>query len=35
MRRPMVIANWKMNKTIPEALQFAGDLRKRFKEINT
>jgi triosephosphate isomerase len=32
VRRPIVVANWKMNKTIPEALQFVGDLRKRFKE---
>ncbi len=32
MRRPVVAANWKMNKTIPEALQFAGDLKKWFKE---
>lgn len=35
MRRPIVIANWKMNKTIPEALQFVGELRKRFKEVDT
>ena len=32
VRRPIVVANWKMNKTIPEALQFAGDLRKSLKE---
>ena len=32
MRRPATVANWKMNKTIPEALQFVGDLRKRLKE---
>jgi len=32
VRRPIVTANWKMNKTIPEALQFAEDLRKWFKE---
>ena len=32
MRRPVTVANWKMNKTIPEALQFAEDLRKWFKE---
>lgn len=34
VRRPIIIANWKMNKTIPEALQFVGDLRKRFKEVD-
>lgn len=32
MRKPAVAANWKMNKTIPEALQFVGDLKKWFKE---
>ncbi|MBI5193465.1 MAG: triose-phosphate isomerase [Nitrospirae bacterium] len=31
-RRPLIIANWKMNKTIPEALQFVNDLRKKLKE---
>lgn len=35
MRRPIVIANWKMNKTIPEALQFVAELRKRLKEVDT
>ncbi len=34
MRRPAVIANWKMNKTISEALQFVDECRKRFKEIS-
>ncbi len=33
-RRPLIIANWKMNKTIMESLQFVSDLRKKFKEIN-
>lgn len=33
-RRPLIIANWKMNKTIPESLQFVNDLRKRLKEAN-
>jgi len=32
VRRPVAVANWKMNKTIPEALQFVGDLKKWFKE---
>lgn len=35
MRKPVVVANWKMNKTIPEALQFVAELRKRFKEVDT
>lgn len=34
VRKLMIVANWKMNKTIPEAVQFVGDLRKRFKEID-
>lgn len=34
MRKPLVVANWKMNKTIPEALKFVEELRKRFKEID-
>lgn len=33
-RRPLIIANWKMNKTIPDSLQFVSDLRKKFKETN-
>jgi len=35
MRRPVVIANWKMNKTIPEALQFVSGLKDRLKEVDT
>lgn len=34
-RRPLIIANWKMNKTITDSLLFVSELRKKFKEINT
>lgn len=33
-RRPIIVANWKMNKTIPDALEFVNGLRKRFKEVD-
>ena len=33
MRRPAVVANWKMNKTIPDALQFVEDLRESLKDL--
>lgn len=35
MRRPFIAANWKMNKTIDEGIQFLDGLRERLKEIDT
>lgn len=32
MRKPVIVANWKMNKTISEALQFVADYRMLFKD---
>lgn len=34
MRKPAVVANWKMNKTISDALQFVDECRKMFKDIS-
>src|SRR4030067_2466812 len=33
LRKPAIVANWKMNKTIAEALQFVADSRMLFKDI--
>ena len=33
MRKPAIVANWKMNKTITEALQFVVECRTLFKDI--
>src|SRR4030067_3054383 len=33
LRKPAKVANWKMNKTIAEALQFVADSRMLFKDI--
>lgn len=33
MRKPAIVANWKMNKTITEALQFVAECRKLLKDI--
>ena len=33
LRKPAIVANWKMNKTISEALQFVADSRMLFKDI--
>lgn len=33
MRKPAIVANWKMNKTISEALQFVADCRTLLKDI--
>lgn len=30
MRKPIVCANWKMNKTISEAIEFANELKRTF-----
>jgi triosephosphate isomerase len=35
MRRPIFAANWKMNKTVPEALAFAESLLPRLGEADT
>ncbi|MBN2539836.1 MAG: triose-phosphate isomerase [Deltaproteobacteria bacterium] len=32
MIRPMIAANWKMHKTIPEGVEFAKQLKKEFSE---
>ena len=32
MRTPFITANWKMHKTIPEALAFARELKERLKD---
>ena len=32
MIRPIIVANWKMHKTIPEAVEFAKQLKKEFSE---
>ena len=32
MRRKIVAANWKMNKTVPEALEFAEELKSSVRE---
>ena len=34
LRKPAIVANWKMNKTISDALQFVDECRKMFKEIS-
>ena len=34
MRRPIIIANWKMNKTVSEALQFVEECGKGLKEVS-
>jgi len=34
MRRPIVCANWKMNKTITEAIEFASGLKRSFYNQN-
>ena len=31
MIQPLVVGNWKMNKTIGEAILFAGQLKERLK----
>ncbi|MDP2167334.1 MAG: triose-phosphate isomerase [Thermodesulfovibrionales bacterium] len=33
MRIPLIVANWKMNKTVPEALSFAGEFLPEVKDI--
>ena len=32
MIKPLIVANWKMHKTIPEAVKFAKQLKKEFPE---
>ena len=32
VRRPLVVANWKMNKTLPEAVTFIGDFWPQVKD---
>ena len=34
MRKPAIVANWKMNKTISEAMQFVVECRNLFKAIS-
>lgn len=33
MRKPFIAGNWKMHKSIPEALELAGSLRQRLKDV--
>ena len=31
MRKPIIAGNWKMNKTIAEALEFVNDIKDKVK----
>jgi len=34
MRRKLIAGNWKMNKTLPEAVELAGELKKQVGNVN-
>ena len=33
MRRPLFAGNWKLNKTIPEAVRLAGELKRELADV--